>query len=119
MEPMRSLLIQNFFWSVILFFYFYLRDEDKLEKKVEMKIKVASIGYAFLLILIVTYTFMILPQFTYEEATKLVESETGKQVVEPQTGDVKVRLGQYFIYTTDEVNIFNAETGSFRVSNFN
>ena len=111
---MKSLLIQNFFWSVLLFFNFYLGNEEKFVKK----FKVGFIGYVFFLIIIVTYTFMILPQFTYEEATRVVEVETGKQVVEPQKGALKEQLGQYFIYTTDEVYIFNAETGSYGVSNF-
>ena len=112
MEPMKSLLIQNFFWSVLLFFNFYLGNEEKFVKK----FKVGFIGYVFFLIIIVTYTFIILPQFTYEEATRVVEIETGKQVLEPQKGALKEQLGQYFIYTTDDVYIFNAETGSYGVS---
>jgi hypothetical protein len=97
---------------VSFYFSILLGNEEKFVKK----FKVGFIGYVFFLIIIVTYTFMILPQFTYEEATRVVEIETGKQVLELQKGALKEQLGQYFIYTTDEVYIFNAETGSYGVS---
>ena len=106
---MQSLFIHNLLWSVFLFFCFYLGIEEKLVKRFNVSI----IGYIALMISIVSYTVIILPQYTYEEAKKLVESETGKQVVDPLKGEVKAQLELYFIYTTNEVYIFNAESGSY------
>lgn len=99
MDPLKTQLIQNVFLGIVFLGYFYLGNEEIFKRR----FKLLFISYSCLIIFNVTYSFTILPQFTYEEAMELVESETGKQVVEPPKGNVKAQLGQYFIYTNDEV----------------
>mgnify|MGYP003446453387 CR=1 FL=1 len=94
---------------MFIFFYFYFGNEEVIKRR----FKLIYISYSCLIIFNVTYSFAILPQFTYEEAMELVERNLGKQVDKPPKGDVKAQLGRYFIYTNDEVYIFNAETGSY------
>jgi len=68
---------------------------------------VYPIGLIMLLLLFITD----IPQYSYQEAADLIEVNTGEKIIEPK--DSKGQLGYYYLYTNQDVFLFNSENGEF------
>lgn len=57
--------------------------------------------------------FYNLPNYTYLEAKDIVIRETSEEIDISKEDDIKGQLGMYYIYTKDNVYIFNSEDGKY------
>ena len=68
---------------------------------------------ALLIILVIVHTN--LPTYTYMQAVEKIEKETGEQVVVDEGKEKTNYLASYYIYTAENVYLFNSDNGDFIV----
>lgn len=101
--------LSNLLISMIVLVFFIFSKSELIKKMSNALFVVYPLGI-FLIIVLVMYE---LPNFTYLEASKLIEENTGEIVIEDIKGKPKGQVGIYNIYTAHHVYIFDAITGEY------
>ena len=68
---------------------------------------------ALLIILVIVHTN--LPTYTYMQAVEKIEKETGEQAVVDEGKEKTNYFASYYIYTAENVYLFNSDNGDFIV----
>ncbi|WP_332647050.1 hypothetical protein [Lysinibacillus sp. 54212] len=99
--------VMNFFVSVLLLIAFSVRKNRQIIPNSLL------IAYPLGLVVIGFIVFNHLPNFTYKEAKEIVLSETAEEIDDTKENEIKGQLRMYYIYTKENVYIFNSEDGKY------
>ncbi|AVK84901.1 hypothetical protein C3943_15740 [Lysinibacillus sp. B2A1] len=101
--------LANLFVSLLLLVTFIFNKENVIKKISNPLLTIYPIGLALISFII----FYNLPNYTYLEAKDIVIRETSEEIDISKEDDIKGQLGMYYIYTKDNVYIFNSEDGKY------
>lgn len=90
----------------IIMFYFILKMKDS-----KSKLKKICIFYPIVLIVSGIMIFSSIPNYSYKEAIFIIEEHTGEKTIESK--ELKSTEGLYYIYTQNEVYLFDPWNGQF------
>lgn len=99
--------LPNLLVSLILVVVF---SKEKVYDKISNLILII---YPIGLILISFIIFFNIPNFTYKEAKTLVIKETSEKFDIYKENEIKGQNGMYYIYTEENVYVFNSKDGSY------
>lgn len=98
--------------GIVLLIIFIFKDSTTIHK---MR-NAIFISYPSGLLIVALLIIYELPQYSYIDASNIIEKSTGQIVIEPNKGQVKGQQGHYYIYTNTQTYLFNALTGDFAES---
>lgn len=101
--------LANLFVSLLFLVAFIFNKENVIKKISNPLLTIYPIGLALISFII----FYNLPNYTYLEAKDIVIRETSEEIDISKEDDIKGQLGMYYIYTKDNVYIFNSEDGKY------
>ena len=95
--------------GIVLLIIFTFKDSKTIHKMRNVIFFSYSIGLLIITLFIIYET----PQYSYKDASNIIEKRTGQITIEPNKGQVKGQHEHYYIYTNTQTYLFNALTGDF------
>ena len=108
----ESVMSQCFLVIIVgLFMIFSISRQGNESKLLIKKNNLLLFGYPIILVISSILIFTSIPAYTYQEATQIIENQTGNKTNKPK--DYKASNGLYYIYTNEGTYIFNPWDGNF------